>query len=243
MFCFSWIAGRLSAGSARERHVHPGPQPPSTHPPPQSHRQGRQPAQSASSQGHTQQVAARRRRHRTDTCMLRSICYHSSHVSVYQSAVLATNSLEVARSRYRFCAFVQRGGAAQKLTSLGGTVFPAKNFNADDDVTKIHEAMQGWGTDEEPLIDVLAFRSNAQRQQIRAKYPNKYNNKVRCLNRTIMCRHTNLLPVVETHLGNVMRLKCTHSMFIVYTRMCVHLQVATVQIYTKYLHAYSHMSA
>ena len=39
--------------------------------------------------------------------------------------------------------------------------------------------MKGWGTDEEPLIDVMAYRSNAQRQQIRAKYPNTYNNKVR----------------------------------------------------------------
>ena len=74
---------------------------------------------------------------------------------------------------------LQRGALGHKPASLGGTVFPAKNFNADDDVAKIHDAMKGWGTDEEPLIDVLAYRSNAQRQQIRAKYPNTYNNKVR----------------------------------------------------------------
>ena len=83
---------------------------------------------------------------------------------------------------------LQRGGAAgyhtgggsggpHTMTSnkpLGGTVFASRSFNVDADVEKIHDAMKGWGTDEQPLIDVLAYRSNEQRQQVRAKYPKKH---------------------------------------------------------------------
>ena len=59
-----------------------------------------------------------------------------------------------------------------------GTIKEAKNFNADDDVTKIHEAMKGWGTDEAPLIDILSTRSNAQRQAIKKKYKEKYKKVI-----------------------------------------------------------------
>ena len=56
----------------------------------------------------------------------------------------------------------------------GGTIKEAKNFNADDDAKKIHEAIKDWGTNEQPLIDILSTRSNAQRQQIKKKYKEKY---------------------------------------------------------------------
>ena len=55
-----------------------------------------------------------------------------------------------------------------------GTVKEAKNFNADDDAKKIHDAIKDWGTDEDKLIDILSTRSNAQRQQIKKKYKEKY---------------------------------------------------------------------
>lgn len=58
--------------------------------------------------------------------------------------------------------------------STRGSVREAKNFNPEDDAEKIHEAVKGFGTDEQPLIDILAYRSNAQRQQIRSKYQDKY---------------------------------------------------------------------
>ena len=34
--------------------------------------------------------------------------------------------------------------------------------------------MKGFGTNEEPLIEILTGRSNDQRQQIRKKYKEKY---------------------------------------------------------------------
>ena len=56
-----------------------------------------------------------------------------------------------------------------------GSVKEAKNFNPEEDGEKIHEAVKGFGTDEQPLIDILAYRTNAQRQQIKTKYKDKYD--------------------------------------------------------------------
>ena len=39
---------------------------------------------------------------------------------------------------------------------------------------KIHEALQGWGTDEEPLIEILSSKNNAERQRIKKKYKETY---------------------------------------------------------------------
>ena len=59
--------------------------------------------------------------------------------------------------------------------SKGGTTKAAKDFDVDRDVERIHEAMKGWGTNEEPLIEILSGRDNAQRQQIRRKYQETYD--------------------------------------------------------------------
>ena len=58
--------------------------------------------------------------------------------------------------------------------AVKGTTKAASNFNVDDDVRRLHEAMKGFGTNEEPLIEILTGRSNDQRQQIRKKYKEKY---------------------------------------------------------------------
>ena len=55
-----------------------------------------------------------------------------------------------------------------------GTVKESKDFNAEDDVTKLHEAMKGLGTDEQAIIDILSARSNGQRQTLKKKYKEKY---------------------------------------------------------------------
>ena len=64
---------------------------------------------------------------------------------------------------------------SNKKESLSGTVKPAENFNAEDDAKRIRDALDGWGTDEGPLIDILSHRSNAQRQQIKEKYKELYD--------------------------------------------------------------------
>lgn len=50
------------------------------------------------------------------------------------------------------------------------TVTPAAPFDAAADAQTLRAAMKGFGTDEQEIIDVLAGRSNQQRQTIRAVY-------------------------------------------------------------------------
>lgn len=69
---------------------------------------------------------------------------------------------------------------AKKGKGQGGTVQPSKAFAVDSDVKNIHEAMEGFGTNEGPLIEILANRSNAQRQQIRKKYMETYKKVREC---------------------------------------------------------------
>ncbi|CAF0904873.1 unnamed protein product [Rotaria sp. Silwood1] len=60
------------------------------------------------------------------------------------------------------------------LEQYQGTVFPASNFNVDADCHALSQAMKGAGTNERALIDIIANRSNAQRQQIKLQYKSMY---------------------------------------------------------------------
>lgn len=51
-----------------------------------------------------------------------------------------------------------------------GTIRPYPNFSAEDDAKVLRKAMKGFGTDEKAIIDVLAARSNSQRQEIRNRF-------------------------------------------------------------------------
>lgn len=71
----------------------------------------------------------------------------------------------------------QMGQTAQSGTAATGykiketgTVKPYPNFNAESDSSILRKAMKGFGTDEKAIIDVLAFRSNEQRMQIKLMY-------------------------------------------------------------------------
>ncbi|CAF1368233.1 unnamed protein product [Rotaria sp. Silwood1] len=56
------------------------------------------------------------------------------------------------------------------LEQYQGTVFPIPNFNAEADCHALSNAMKGAGTNERALIDIIANRSNFQRQQIKLHY-------------------------------------------------------------------------
>ncbi|XP_053574201.1 annexin A4 [Bombina bombina] len=51
-----------------------------------------------------------------------------------------------------------------------GTIKPYSNFNAAEDAQKLRKAMKGAGTDEDAIIDVIANRTLAQRQEIKIAY-------------------------------------------------------------------------
>uniref|UniRef100_UPI00398F46BC annexin A4-like n=1 Tax=Pristiophorus japonicus TaxID=55135 RepID=UPI00398F46BC len=58
------------------------------------------------------------------------------------------------------------------MAALGqrGTVREFSGFNPQEDAAKLRKAMKGFGTDEDAIIEVLAKRTIAQRQQIKLDY-------------------------------------------------------------------------
>ncbi|XP_034291150.1 annexin A7 isoform X3 [Pantherophis guttatus] len=58
--------------------------------------------------------------------------------------------------------------------SMQGTIQPAPNFDAGRDAEILRKAMKGFGTDEQAIIDVVANRSNNQRQQIKSAFKTMY---------------------------------------------------------------------
>uniref|UniRef100_A0A673MNQ6 Annexin n=1 Tax=Sinocyclocheilus rhinocerous TaxID=307959 RepID=A0A673MNQ6_9TELE len=61
-----------------------------------------------------------------------------------------------------------KGGQVE--TAYFGTVKPDPNFNGQNDAAKLKKAIETKGVDEATIVEVIAKRSNAQRQQIKEAY-------------------------------------------------------------------------
>jgi len=51
-----------------------------------------------------------------------------------------------------------------------GTISNYEGFNAEEDCEVLHKAMKGLGTDEAKIINIVAHRSNAQRQELKKTF-------------------------------------------------------------------------
>ncbi|VDN12004.1 unnamed protein product [Dibothriocephalus latus] len=58
------------------------------------------------------------------------------------------------------------------------TVKPAANFNATKDAEALRAAMKGAGTDEQAIIDILAYRTVSQRQEIAQAFKASYGEDI-----------------------------------------------------------------
>ncbi|XP_037317986.2 annexin A6 isoform X1 [Pungitius pungitius] len=60
--------------------------------------------------------------------------------------------------------------SAMTKVQLRPTVLPASTFDPAADAQALRKAMKGFGTDEDAIIEIVAQRSNAQRQEIRRTF-------------------------------------------------------------------------
>ncbi|KAA3678542.1 annexin A7/11 [Paragonimus westermani] len=62
---------------------------------------------------------------------------------------------------------------------LRPTIGPTPGFSASADAERLHRAMKGAGTDEDTLINILARRTNHERQEICASYESHYKKTLK----------------------------------------------------------------
>ncbi|XP_041032337.1 annexin A4-like [Carcharodon carcharias] len=68
--------------------------------------------------------------------------------------------------------------AAKGVLYTRGTVRPSPNFNVHHDAENLRNAMKGLGTNEDAIIDIVASRTNFERQQIIKAFRSSYDQSL-----------------------------------------------------------------
>ncbi|XP_076315746.1 annexin B10-like [Tachypleus tridentatus] len=58
------------------------------------------------------------------------------------------------------------------------TLKPSKSFDPVADAATLKDCMVGLGTDEQPMIDILAHRTNSERQKISLSYKTQFEQEL-----------------------------------------------------------------
>jgi len=58
------------------------------------------------------------------------------------------------------------------------TVLPAKDFDPETDAKVLYKAMKGFGTDEDKIINVVAYRSSRQLMEVEKKFSTMYGDNL-----------------------------------------------------------------
>ncbi|CAH3147838.1 unnamed protein product [Porites lobata] len=67
---------------------------------------------------------------------------------------------------------------SERKAEFHGTLTPADNFDPGKDAEALRKAMAGSGSDKDAIVAVLGARTNKQRQEIAAKYQQKYGKNL-----------------------------------------------------------------
>merc|ERR1712142_66209 len=67
----------------------------------------------------------------------------------------------------------------------GGTIMAYVGFSSQDDATKLHKAIKGFGTDESTIIGILGNRCLKQRREINRAYNQMYGQSGKTLDKAI----------------------------------------------------------
>lgn len=68
--------------------------------------------------------------------------------------------------------------ASSPVVSMASISVPSPAPSATEDAENIRKAVQGWGTDEKALIEILGHRTAAQRAEIAVAYEGLYNEPI-----------------------------------------------------------------
>uniref|UniRef100_A0A673KXC0 Annexin n=1 Tax=Sinocyclocheilus rhinocerous TaxID=307959 RepID=A0A673KXC0_9TELE len=88
-------------------------------------------------------------------------------------------------------------------TGYFGTVKADPNFNAQNDAAKLKKAIETKGVDEATVVEVIAKRSNAQRQQIKAAYQQSAGKVSISTSFNIFFKYSALFEAGENRIGTV----------------------------------------